>query len=194
MKRLTLILMLLAAGLMAVSYGHSDELDPNEITRVQDGNGKAFIENGVLVDANTDFSSSQLSKALNEHEWVRVSSFHYDNKHVGGLFDIPGAPLFIHKNGTVGYDPKLFTGEALVRNYTIKGREMTVKASHNDPWSSSYYPDEVYTIVSVDANVDFGRIIMDRKVNGIVDGFEDYDSNSLYQRFVWVYNDSSSTT
>lgn len=188
MKKLTLILMLLSAGLMAVSCGH-DEPDPNEITRVQDGNGKAFIENGVLVDANTDFSSSQLSKALNEHEWERVSSFHYDNKHVGGLFDIPGAPLFIHKNGTVGYDPKLFTGEALVRNYTIKGREMTVKASHNDSWSSSYYLDEVYTIVSVDANDDFGRIIMERKVNGIVDGLEDYDPNSLYQRFVWVYND-----
>ena len=38
MKKLTLILMLLAVGLMAVSCGHSDEpepVKPDEITRVQ---------------------------------------------------------------------------------------------------------------------------------------------------------------
>ena len=58
MKRLTLILMLLAVGLMAVSCGHSDEpepVKPDEITRVQDGNGKIFLENGSLIEANTAF-------------------------------------------------------------------------------------------------------------------------------------------
>ena len=46
MKKLTLILMLLAAGLMAISCGHDEPVDPNAITRVQDGNGKVFLENG----------------------------------------------------------------------------------------------------------------------------------------------------
>ena len=47
MKKLTLILMLLAAGLMAISCGHDEPVDPNEITRVQDGKGKVFLEQGV---------------------------------------------------------------------------------------------------------------------------------------------------
>lgn len=50
--------MLLAVGLMAVSCGHSDEpepVKPDEITRVQDGNGKIFLENGSLIEANTAF-------------------------------------------------------------------------------------------------------------------------------------------
>ena len=56
MKKLTLIMMMLAAGLMAVSCGDSKDepVTPDEITRVQDGNGKVFLENGTLVNANLD--------------------------------------------------------------------------------------------------------------------------------------------
>lgn len=188
MKRLLFLMMLLAAGLMAVSCGH-DEPEPN-VSRVQDGNGKAFIENGVLVDANTDFSSSQLSKALSEHEWVRVSGFYYDNNHVSNVFELPGAVLFIHKNGTVEYDAKYMVDYALVRNYTIDRNIFTIIANETPWWSGSIYYDEVYTVISVDTNDDFGRIIMDRKVEyWPIDGLDNYDPNSLYQRFVWIYND-----
>ena len=48
--------------------------------------------------------------------------------------------------------------------------------------------DVVYTVVSVDLKKNSGRIIMDRKLSGAVDGL-DYDVNSLYLRSVWNYND-----
>ena len=71
MKKLTLILMLLAAGLMAISCGHDEPVDPNEITRVQDGKGKVFLENGTLVDANLDYTQAELIDALNKYDWER---------------------------------------------------------------------------------------------------------------------------
>ena len=72
--------MLLIAGLMAVSCGHSDEFEPekpDEITRVQDGNGKIFLENGLLVEANTAFNESLMNQAFAETNWKRSYSFLY---------------------------------------------------------------------------------------------------------------------
>ena len=80
MKKITLILMLLAAGLLAVSCGHDDEpVDPNEITRVQDGNGKVFLESGLLVEANLNYTQNDLINALATYEWERDYCFYYDN-------------------------------------------------------------------------------------------------------------------
>ncbi len=113
MKKLTLILMLLATGLMAVSCGDSDEpepVKPDEITRVQDGNGKIFLENGVLVNANIDYTSTELSKALTEHEWYFDYGFYYDNSHVSPKKEFGGYwPTNIHVDGTIEYSLKSAT-------------------------------------------------------------------------------------
>ena len=79
MKKLALILMLLAAGLMAVSCGHDEPDDPNAVTRVQDGNGKVFLENGLLVEANLNYTQNDLINALATYEWERDYCFYYDN-------------------------------------------------------------------------------------------------------------------
>ena len=59
MKTITQILLLLVIGLIAVSCGH-DEPDYYS----QEATGETFIENGVLVEANTDFSQEMLTYAL----------------------------------------------------------------------------------------------------------------------------------
>ena len=182
MKTITQILLLLVIGLIAVSCDH-DEPDYYS----QEATGETFIENGVLVEANTDFSQEMLTYALSKHEWKSVSFFFYDSEHVSNNVTLPGAPLCIHRDGTVEYNSALGP-YASIRQYTISGKEMTVSMKDNPWWSNALYSDQLYTIVSVDLKKNSGRIIMDRKLSGAVDGL-DYDVNSLYQRSVWNYAD-----
>ncbi|MBE6316323.1 MAG: hypothetical protein E7078_06750 [Bacteroidales bacterium] len=182
MKTITQILLLLVIGVIAVSCGH-DEPDYYS----QEASGETFIENGVLVEANTDFSQEMLTYALSKHEWKSVSFFFYDKEHVSDKVSLPGAPLYIHRDGTVEYSEALGP-YASIRQYTISGKEMTVSMKDNPGWSNALYPDVVYTVVSVDLKKNSGRIIMDREVSGFVDGL-DYDVNSLYLRSVWNYAD-----
>lgn len=180
MKKLTLILMLLASGLMAVSCGHDDEpVDPNEITRVQDGNGKVFLENGTLVDANLDYSQAELIDALNKCDWEREYSFYYDNHKISPKTEIDAMPRIIHPDGTIEFDFSI--EDARVRTYTVSGKQIT--AIMNAPvWSSSMYPPVLLTVVSLDMTENSGRIVMDRKIEMELEG---YSSNSLYVRMVW---------
>ena len=180
MKKLTLILMLLAAGLMAVSCGHDDEpVDPNEITRVQDGNGKVFLENGTLVDANLDYTQAELIDALNKYDWEREYSFYYDNHKISPKTEIDAMPRIIHPDGTIEFDFPI--EDARVRLYTVSGKQIT--AIQNAPsWSSSMYSPVVLTVVSLDMTENSGRIVMDRKIDMELDG---YSTSSLYVRMVW---------
>lgn len=178
MKKLTLILMLLAAGLMAISCGH-DEPDPNEITRVQDGNGKVFLENGTLVDANLDYTQAELIDALNKYDWEREYSFYYDNHKISPKMEINAMPRIIHPDGTIEFDFSI--EDARVRLYTVSGKQIT--AIQNAPsWSSSMYSPVVLTVVSLDMTENSGRIVMDRKIDMELDG---YSTSSLYVRMVW---------
>ena len=72
MKYLLISVAVSMLSVLLLACGDRDEpepVKPDEITRVQDGNGKVFLENGVLVNANIDYTSAELSKALTEHEW-----------------------------------------------------------------------------------------------------------------------------
>ena len=182
MKTITKILLLLVIGLIAVSCDH-DEPDYYS----QEATGETFIENGVLVEANTDFSQEMLTYALSKHEWKSVSFFFYDSEHVSNNVTLPGAPLYIHRDGTVEYSEDLGP-YASIRQYTLNENVLTVSMKDNPWWSNALYSDQLYTIVSVDLKKNSGRIIMDRKLSGAVDGL-DYDVNSLYQRSVWNYAD-----
>ena len=181
MKTITQILLMLVIGVIAVSCDH-DEPDYYS----QEATGETFIENGVLVEANTDFSQEMLTYALSKHEWKSVSFFFYDSEHVSNNVTLPGAPLYIHRDGTVEYNSALGP-YASIRQYTISGTEMTVSMKDNPWWSNALYPDVVYTVVSVDLKKNSGRIIMDREVSGFVDG--PYYGDTLNQRSVWTYND-----
>ena len=157
MKKLTLILMLLAAGLMAVSCGHDEPVDPNEITRVQDGNGKVFLENGTLVDANLDYSQEELEQALKLYEWEREYCFFYDNHNISSrISELRYMPIIIHTNGTIDITDEYPLRQ---REYTIKGKILTMSL------------------------IDGGRMIMDTNLKGYE--YKNYDSNSISVRMVW---------
>ena len=140
------------------SCGDNENEPDNVITRVQDGNGKVFLEKGILVDANLDYTQSELEDALSQHEWEREYCFYYDNSKVSDRVEIGGLPIIIHTNGTIEYD---FGSESSrFRDLSIFG----------------------YTIVSLDITDDGGRIVMDYKEIYDVDGFR---TSSLYARMVW---------
>ena len=182
MKKLTLILMLLATGLMAVSCGHSDEPEPekpDEITRVQDGNGKIFLENGLLVEANTTFNESLMNQALAETNWKRSYSFLYDNHHVSGIIE--------YNNRFMPFellpDKKAKFSDNTTRPYSMSGRTISFTAN---PSSSTSFPSNPYTIVAIDYTESMKRIVTDVWAAGIVKIPDGYDMKTTTIRTVWV--------
>lgn len=113
-------------------------------------------------------------------------SFFYDKEHVSDKVSLLGGPLYIHRDGTVEYSESLGP-YASIRQYTVNETVLTVSMKDNPGWSNALYSDELYTIVSVDLKKNSGRIIMDRKLSGFVDG--PYYGDTLNQRSVWTYND-----
>ncbi|MBQ3323597.1 MAG: hypothetical protein IJG81_02005 [Muribaculaceae bacterium] len=177
---LKLNFMLFAAiAVMMTACNKNDEIGDDVITRVQDGNGKVFLEKGILVDANLDYTQSELEDALSQHEWEREYCFYYDNSKVSDRVEIGGLPIIIHTNGTIEYD---FGSESSrFRDLSIFGKRITATMIE-DFLSSTYYPPLSYTIVSLDITDDGGRIVMDYKEVYDVDGFR---TSSLYARMVW---------
>lgn len=164
---------------MSVSCSKGDDLDnnPNKITRVQDGKGKVFLENGTLVDANINYTQEQLIDALSSYEWECEYGFYYDDNYISGKTDINYLPTKIHKDGT-------FENPLTPQNtwtISVSGKKLTATMNFN-AISSSYYPPRTYTIISLDLSNNSGRIVMDYKRPDDVSGF---DPNSLYIRMVW---------
>ena len=180
MKKLTLILMLLTAGLMAVSCGHDEPVDPNEITRVQDGNGKVFLDNGTLVDANLDYTQAELEQALQQYDWEREYCFFYDNRNVSSrISELRYMPITIHTNGTIDITDEY---PLRYREYTIKGKILTMSLIE-DVLSSYYELPRDFVIVALDINENGGRMIMDTNLKGYE--YKNYDPNSISVRMVW---------
>ena len=166
--------------------GDSDEPDPvnpDEITRVQDGNGKVFLEDGTLVDANIDYTSDALNKALISHEWYFDHGFFYDNAHVSSKQELGGNwPTNIHADGTIEYK-KFPKQEGKIRDFSINGKEL-ISTPRTEIHSSFAILIEKYVIIAVDLSDDGrGRMILDKKLTSSpIDG---YDANSSYARTVW---------
>lgn len=176
--RIRLNLMLLAAiTMMMVACGKNDE-PVYRNTRDLDGNGKAFLEGGVLVDANLNFTQAQLEQALDNYEWETDYSFYYDNNTISSSKDNTGFVLSFHTNRTV--ECPIFTQRSRVRDVAITGKQITI--THEEPYYSSLYiPPITFTVVSLDMSDNGGRIIMDMKDFAELDGF---DINSLHLRMV----------
>ena len=161
------------------SCGHDEPVDPNAVTRVQDGNGKVFLESGLLVDANLNYTQNDLINALTTYEWEQDYCFYYDNKTISNKTVISGMPVLMHTDMTIEFDFPIET--ARLRDMSVSGKQITVSVRHN-PTSSTYYPSENLTVIALDLTESHGRIVMDRKLGWDVDG---YLTNSLYVRMVW---------
>lgn len=185
MKKITLILMLLAAGLMIISCGHDEPDDPNqepeyEITRVKDGNGKVFLCNGTLVDANLKFDQALMTEALTSTVWKRDYVFIYDNSHVSDTFDLgvhsSKLPIFINPDSTFGYQ------DNTKQSFLIDGKRLI---SLTDHVSSNPKTDLAFNLIAVDYDEHLKRIVLDQEAKYIIKAPEGYNSTTTI-RMVWV--------
>ena len=147
-------------------------------TRAMDGNGKAFLEGGVLVDANLNFTQSQLQQALNNHEWETDYSFYYDNNTIASNKSNNGFILLFHTNRTV--ESSMFPSSSRIRDVAVSGKQIII-THEESPYSSATSFPLVITVVSLDMNDNGGRIIMDMKDFAELEGF---DTSSLHLRMV----------
>lgn len=177
MKKIVFFILLVA--FMSVSCSKGDDIENKQTmaSRVQDGKGKVFLESGTLVDANLNYTQEELIEALKKYEWVCEYSFYYDDNYISGKTDIKYLPTKIHTDGTLENN--------LTPNNTwtisVSGKKLTATMNFN-VYSSSMYPPETFTVMSLDMSNNSGRIVMDEKMDMDVSGF---DSNSLYARMVW---------
>lgn len=174
-----IVLLALSLVFILAACGNDEPDDPNKLTRVQDGNGKVFLEKGKLVDANLDYTQDQLIEALNRYEWQREYSFYYDNKTISGKDEMAWLPIKMHTDSTIEYDTDI--DAAKFWDMSISGKRITATMRYN-PTSSSYYPPVNYTVVALDLTPNAGRIVMDCKWTHDVDGF---NASTLYIRMVW---------
>ena len=119
-----IILSLLFTLLMCCSCGgndKNDELGDDVITRVQDGNGKVFLESGVLVDANLNFTQAQLEQALDNYEWETDYSFYYDNNIISSNKANTDFEISFHTNRTA--ECPLFTSNSRIRDVAVEGKQ-----------------------------------------------------------------------
>ena len=117
MKKISLYLLMILATGMFTSCGD----DEPEITRVQDGNGKVFLETGTLVDANLSFSEAELEQALSTYKWEREYSFYYDNQTISNRYEVKGLPTVMHPDGTIELES--LSGEASTSHYVVRDKQ-----------------------------------------------------------------------
>ena len=183
------ILCLLLCSFLISSCGDDDkneELGDDVITRVQDGNGKAFLENGELVDATLDFTQQDLENAISSYEWERAYGFYYDNHKIGQRIEFDFMPVYIHSDFTMQYTNSNISTR--IRELSVVGRQLT--SILNNPISSTYMPDQYFTVVALDIDDGKGRMIMDCKYRMEVEG---YSKKSLAIRLVWYTKDETQT-
>ena len=172
MKKISIYLVSFMAAMLLISCGD----DEPEITRVQDGNGKVFLETGTLVDANLNFSEAELEEALKTYQWEREYSFYYDNYTVSNRYEIKGLPIFMHPDGTIEYDDASSAKYTATDKFILVSNEVQVGVNNY-----SYY--DMLKVVSLDLTEDAGRMVIDRIVP-MGYGKSDY-SNTTYTRMVW---------
>ena len=163
--RLFLIAVVACFVMAFVSCG-SDEPsgggDDGKITRVQDGDGKAFLESGKLVDANLKYTRDLRDSAFSHYDWTAEYAICYDNKRISGkIKDVADYtfPDSIGSDSTMKFNGWL---ERYTYSYEIEGRKLIAKMIYLPYYS---FIDVAHTIkvVAIDINGDKGRVIVDEK-------------------------------
>ena len=152
----------------------NDEIGDDVITRVQDGNGKV------------DFTQQDLENAISSYEWERAYGFYYDNHKIGQRIEFDFMPVYIHSDFTMQYTNSNISTR--IRELSVVGRQLT--SILNNPISSTYMPDQYFTVVALDIDDGKGRMIMDCKYRMEVEG---YSKKSLAIRLVWYTKDETQT-
>jgi len=172
MKKISLYLLMILATGMLTSCGD----DEPEITRVQDGNGKVFLETGTLVEANLNFSEAELKQALKTYKWEREYSFYYDNQTISNRYEVKGLPTIMRPDGTIEFD------DESTAKYTVLDKHILVTNEVQAGVNNYSYYDKL-DVVSLDLTEGAGRMIIDR-IAPTGYGKSDY-ANTTYTRMVW---------
>lgn len=166
---------------MSVSCSKNDDIENKQTmaSRVQDGKGKVFLENGVLVDANLNYTQEELIEALGSYEWECEYGFYYDDNYISGKTDINYLPTKIHKDGTLDNLLNTIFDEW---TYSVSGKQVIAERKYNYASSYSGILTRTYTVIAIDLSKNSGRIIMEEKRE---DEIPEFDLNSLYARMVY---------
>ena len=137
-------------------------------SKPKEGSGKLFLANGILVEANTKFTSDELKRALAQYDWVMQYYICYDKKKVSGVIEPKFClPKCLLNNGTwfsATYNDDLKSVEPNDYNtYVLVNNEFYLK--HNKLSSLSYYPSGTFKIMAVDLNSSRKRLIVDLHEN-----------------------------
>lgn len=173
--------MLLAAMISCGSNNEPENTD--EITRMQDGDGRIFLAKGEPVSATTSFTRAQLNDALANYEWEREYVIYYDNKQIGDRTDHALSPHKIHANGTIELDSTFHESHPYAEiGYSVNGKKLITRDQSSALSSYRVSPDTL-TVVAIDLNgTDGNRMITDMRPTWTVDGF---DASSKMMRMVW---------
>ena len=162
--RLLMIAVVACCAMAFVACGDDDPSggDDGKITRVQDGDGKAFIEDGKLVDANLKYTRDLRDSAFSHYDWMCEYAICYDNKRISGkIKDIENYtfPDSIGSDFTMRFNGWL---DRYMYSYKIEGRKLIAEMIYLPHYS---YIDVPHTIkvVAIDINGDKGRVIIDEK-------------------------------
>lgn len=172
MKRILYLFIAVSTLLFAASCSNDEPTGG-----VKDQAGKVFLENGKMVNANTEFMSPRLSAALSQQKWVLDYAFYYDKNRVSDKMDIFGLPISIYPNKIIEYN--LGSEYLNFQDYTVEEKKIKSYKGKTDPQQSSIIFPIYYTVVAVDAD----RIIMDtpKKYEN-----SNFHPESTYARMVWV--------
>lgn len=188
MKTYRLLLMALVAcfTMAFVSCGDDDPSgeDDGKITRVQDGDGKAFLEDGKLVDANLKYTRELRDSAFSHYDWTYEYVICYDNKRISQKIDESDNqpyrlwPTNIYADSTL----VMYTLQMYRYRYEIEGRKL-IATLIEYPWQSFIDGPCTFKVVAIDlyAKGKNGRIIMDLKCESAIKGFS---LASTYERVV----------
>lgn len=170
--RLLMLVVLACCVMTFVSCGDDDPSggDDGKITRVQDGDGKAFLEDGKLVDANLKYTRELRDSAFSHYDWTYDYVICYDNKRISGkIKDIENYTPF---PDSIGSDFTMrFKREGSYKySYEINGRKLIAKLLDMAHYNL-YDPPHTLKVVAIDINGDKGRVIIDERHEGQTKGF-----------------------
>lgn len=186
--RLLLISVVACFAMAFVSCGDDEPSgggDDGKITRVQDGDGKAFLESGKLVDANLKYTRELRDSAFSHYDWTFNYMICYDNKRISHKIDESDNqpyrlwPTNIYADSTL----VLHTLQMYKYRYEIEGRKL-IATLIEYPWQSFKDTPRTLKIVAIDlySKENTGRIIIDQKCVSAIKGFS---LASTYERIVF---------
>ncbi len=184
--RLLLIAVVACCAMAFVSCGDDDPSggDDGKITRVQDGDGKAFLEGGKLVDANLKYTRELRDSAFSHYDWTFEYAICYDSKRISQKIDVSDNQSYTRWPININADNTMVLSlmSMYEYRYEISGRKLIATLIEYE-WQSYIDSPHTFKVVAIDlySKKKTGRLIVDVKCVSAIKGFS---LASTYERVV----------